>query len=330
MQQNQYETRRRSLFKLAAAGAAASVLPTRAQSEFPKGPVRFIVPLAAGGVADVATRIMTPALEKIWGQPVIVDNRPGGMFALGINAILQAPADGHTLIYLFNSMATIQVVHKKFDINTQLSPITQSTVCPMVLMVGASSRFRTLGELVAYGKANSGKLTYASLGPGSIEHLKAVQLEKIAGYKAINVPYKSGPDMVKDVLGGMVDYVLTIGSFGAMYGPSGKARVLGVFDSNRMKVLPDVPTIEESGFGVPSLSFWGGYAAHGNTPSDIIRRLHRDISQVASSKAVAEKIAQMTLTPVVSSEPAHFRQTISSDLAWMTEVVRDMDKMQFS
>ena len=87
MQQNQYETRRRSLFKLAAAGAAASVLPTRAQSEFPKGPVRFIVPLAAGGVADVATRIMTPALEKIWGQPVIVDNRPGGMFALGINAI---------------------------------------------------------------------------------------------------------------------------------------------------------------------------------------------------------------------------------------------------
>ncbi|MEI7444529.1 MAG: tripartite tricarboxylate transporter substrate binding protein [Burkholderiales bacterium] len=287
--------------------------------------MRFIVPLAAGGVADVATRALVPDLEKLWGQPVIVDNRPGGMFALGMQALLQAPPDGHTLMYLFNSIATVQVVHRKFDLDAQLMPVTQSTVSPMVLLVGRDSPFRTLADLVAYGKANPGKLTYASLGPGSIEHLKAVQLEQTAGFKATNVSYKSGPDMVKDVIGGMVHFVLTIASFATQYAPKGQVGVLGVLDGKRMKELPEVPTIEQAGVKLPPLDFWGGYAVRAGTPADIVARLHRDVSTVAGSKAVAEKIAPMTLTPTVSREPAEFRKVISSDLAWMTQIASGLD-----
>lgn len=316
---------RRALIKSAGFIAAASVLPARAENGLPKGPVRFIVPLAAGGVADVATRAMVPELEQIWKQPVIVENKPGGMFAIGLHTVLQAPADGQTLFYLFNSIATIQVVHKKFDLQRQLQPVTQTTVCPMIVMVGANSRFKTIQELVAYGRANPGKLTYASLGPGSIEHLKAVQFEQVAGFRATNVPYKSGPDMAKDVIAGLVDYVLIIGSFGPMYVPGGRARVLGVLDDKRMKEMPDVPTLAEAGLAVPPLSYWGGYAVRSGTPLDIVQRLHRDISKVATSPAVAEKIALMTLTPVTSRTPDDFRQVISSDLAWMTQVAKGLD-----
>ena len=316
---------RRALLKTASAIAAASVLPARAQPSFAKGPVRFIVPLAAGGVADVATRAMVPDLERLWGQPVIVDNRPGGMFAIGMQALLQAPPDGHTLMYLFNSIATIQVVHKKFNLNAQLAPVTQTTTCPMVIMVAAHSPFKTVRELVDYGKANPGKLTYASLGPGSIEHLKAVHFEQVAGFRATNVPYKSGPDMAKDVIAGLVDYVLIIGSFGPMFVPNGRARLLGVLDDKRMKEFPDVPTMAEAGIPLPPLSYWGGYAVRAGTPADLVQRLHRDIAQVASSKSVAEKIAMMTLTPVVSKAPDDFRKVISSDLAWMTDVAKGLN-----
>ncbi len=328
MQDTQANPTRRVILKAASAITAASVLPSRAQAAFPKGLVRFVIPLNAGGAADVATRAMVPQLERMWGQPVIVDNRPGGMFVIGMQALLQAPADGHTLVYLFNSIATIQVVHKKFDLNTQVMPVTQTTLSPMIVMVGGNSPFKTLRELIAYGKANPGKLSYATLGPSSIEHLKAVQFEQIAGFRATPVPYKSGPDMAKDVIGGVADYVLIIGSFGPLYASSGRARVLGVLDDHRMKELPDVPTVAEADVPLPPLSYWGGYAVRAGTPPDIVKRLHHDIAKVAASKEVTDKLAQMTFSSVVSREPEEFRKVIASDMVWMTEVAKTLDLKQ--
>lgn len=316
---------RRALLQTASALAASSVLPARAQSAFPKGPVRFIIPLAAGGAADVATRAMVPQLEKLWGQPIVVDNRPGGMFVIGLQALAQAPADGHTLIYLFNSIATIQVVHKKYDLNAQLVPVTQTTTSPMILMVGGNSQFKTLRELVAYGKANPGKLTYATLGPGSIEHLKAAQFEQVAGFSATPVPYKSGPDMAKDVIGGQTDFCMIIGTFGPVFVPGGKARVLGILDANRMKELPDVPTVQEAGFALPPLSYWGGYAVRNGTSPDVVRRLNQDIARVAESPEVVEKLSKLSFRPVVSRDSDEFRKVIASDMGWMADVARTID-----
>lgn len=324
MSANHSRLSRRHLLQGTAAMAAAPVLSAPAQPAFPKGPVRFIVPLTAGGAADVATRALVPQLEKMWGQPVIVDNKPGGMFAIGLQSLMQAPPDGHTLMYLFNSIPTIQVVHKKFDLASQIIPVTQSTVSPMILMVGGNSPFKTLRELVAYGRANPGKLTYATLGPGSIEHLKGAQLEQVAGFKATAVPYKSGPDMAKDVIGGLADFVMIIGTFGPLYAPSGRARVLGVLDAHRMKELPDVPTMVEAGVALPPLSYWGGYAVRHGTPPELVRRLHQDIAKVATSAEVAAQLSKMTFRPVASKDPEEFRRVIESDMGWMTEVARTL------
>lgn len=325
MSANSSSLSRHHLLQGTAAMAAASILPTSAQTPFPRGPVRFIVPLTAGGAADVATRALAPQLEKMWGQPVIIDNKPGGMFVVGLQALTQAPPDGHTLMYLFNSISTVQVVHKKFDLSTQIIPVTQSTVAPMILMVGGNSPFKTARELVAYGKANPGKLTYATLGPGSIEHLKGAQFEQVAGFKATAVPYKSGPEMAKDVIAGEADFAMIISTFGPLFAPSGKARVLGVLDNQRMKELPDVPTMSEGGVTLPPLSYWGGYAVRSGTPPELVRRLHQDIAKVAASAEVSEKLSKMSFRPVVSKDPDEFRRVIDSDMGWMTDVARTLN-----
>jgi tripartite-type tricarboxylate transporter receptor subunit TctC len=316
---------RRHLLQGSAAMAAASILPVDAQASFPRGPVRFIVPLTAGGAADVATRALAPQLEKMWGQPVIIDNKPGGMFVIGLQSLIQAPADGHTLMYLFNSISTVQVVHKKFDLATQIIPVTQSTVAPMILMVGGNSPFKTVRDLVAYGRANPGKLSYATLGPGSIEHLKAAQFEQVAGFKANAVPYKSGPEMAKDVVSGEADFCMIISTFGPLYAPSGRARVLAVLDNQRMKELPDAPTMAEAGVALPPLAYWGGYAVRSGTPPDLVRRLQQDIAKVAASDEVTEKLSKMSFRPVVSKDPTDFRRVIESDMGWMTDVAKSLN-----
>jgi tripartite-type tricarboxylate transporter receptor subunit TctC len=244
------------------------------------------------------------------------------MFVVGLQALSQAPADGHTLMYLFNSISTVQVVHKKFDLATQIIPVTQSTVAPMIMMVGGNSPFKTVRELVNYGRENPGKLTYATLGPGSIEHLKGAQFAQIAGFQATAVPYKSGPDMAKDVIGGEADFTMIIGTFGPLYAPSGKARVLAVLNNQRMKELPDVPTMGEAGVALPPLDYWGGYAVRSGTPPELVRRLQQDIAKVAASPEVAEKLSKMSFRPVVSKDPAEFRRVIESDMGWMTEVAK--------
>ncbi len=316
---------RRLFLQSGAAAAAATAFPALAQNTWPKGIVRIIVPLAAGGIADITTRALASELERQIGQTVIVDNRPGGLFTIAMQAIQSAPADGQTLIYLFNSVATVQAVHKKFDLNSQLIPISQATVMPIVLLVPGNSPFRTLRDLVAYGRANPGKLNYSSLGPGSMEHLKSVRLERAAGFRANNISYKSGPDMVKDLIGGQVDFTVTVSSFGSMYAPTGQVRVLGVFDDKRMKDMADVPTIAEGGVKVDPLAFWGGYAVKAGTPSPIVQRLHQELSRAAMAKPVVDKLTPISVGAVISRDPEEFRRLISSDVAWMAELAKTVD-----
>lgn len=307
-------------------GAAFPLLPASAQtSSFPKGTVKFVLPVAAGGAADVSTRPLAVELEKSLKQSVIVDNKPGGLFQIGVQAVLQAPADGHTLIYLFNSLASVQAVHKRFDLNRQLIPITQTTVMPMVMLAPANSRFKNLGDMVSFGRSNPGKLTYASLGVGSVEHLKAVQVERAAGFQALNVPYKSGPDMVKALMGGEVDFVLTAASFAYTFAPQGKLRVFAVFDTRRMRDMPDVPTITEAGVNVPPLNFWGGYAVHADTPAPIVQRLFEELSAAAVSPTMRERLGQLGITPVTSKSVQDFRKLITDDVSWMAEIAKDLN-----
>lgn len=318
--------RRRSILQGAGALCATMALPSIAQDNtFPKTTIRIILPVSAGGAADIATRPLALELQKILKQPVIVDNKPGGLFMIGMQSLLQAPADGHTLIYLYNSVASVQAVHKKFDINRQLTPVTQTTNMPMVLLVPGSSRFRTVAELITHGRSNPNTLNYGSLGVGSTEHLKAVQLEKVGRFKAQNVPYKSGPEMVKGLIGNEVDFVLTASTFAYTFAPKGLVRVLAVVDRERMKEMPDVPTIVQAGINLPPLSFWGGYAVRADTPVAIVQRLQSALTAAAMSPAVREALVPMGIIPTVSQSLPDFSKLIADDIAWMADVAKDLN-----
>ena len=317
---------RRAFLQTVGAMSSGMALPALAQASqtFPRGPVRIILPLPAGGVADGSTRPLANELERLWKQPVVVDNRPGGLFMIGMQTLLQAPADGHTLIYMYNSMASVQAVHKKFDLTRQLIPVTQVSSVPMVLLVPGKSPFRTLAELIAHGRKNPGKLNYCTLGQGSVEHLKSVQLEQAANFSATSVPYKSGPEMITGLIAGDIDFSLTAGSFARVYAPKGQVRVLAVIDKQHWSDMPEVPTIGEAGLDVPPLTLWNGFGVKAGTSPAVVQSLFRDLQIAAVAPQVKEALAQQSFTPVLSPSMADFQSFVKADIAWMAKMATEL------
>ncbi|AZG10963.1 tripartite tricarboxylate transporter substrate binding protein [Pigmentiphaga sp. H8] len=319
----------RSLRRLAVATAVAASLASPAWASdaglLPAaGPVRIIVPLTAGGVADTSSRNLAGELGKILNRPVIVENKPGGLFTIGMRALHAAPPDGLTLLYLYNSLASVQVVQKQFDLTRDLLPLTQTTVTPMVLLVPGNSPFRSLKDLVAFARQHPGKLNYSSLGVGSTEHLKAVQFGRIAGFDAANVPYKSGPDMMTDLIAGRVDFTMTAATFASMYVPKGQVRALAVVDDKRMPDMPDVPTVAEAGYRVPPLVLWGGYGIRADTPPAVAQAMRQAVAKAAMAPQVRESLATFSIHPAISSSSRDFKQLIEADLVWMGEAAKGL------
>jgi tripartite-type tricarboxylate transporter receptor subunit TctC len=306
-----------------AAGLATGA--ARAQgADFPKGPVKMIVALPPGGAADVAARAMQGPLEQIWKQPVIVENRPGGQFQIAMQALAAAPADGHTVLHVFNSFASVHAVQKLFDLESQVIPITQTSITPIVLLVRGNSPHRSLAELVAFGRANPGKLTYSTLGPGSVEHLKMAQIESAGGFTGTAVPYRGGPDSLKALLGGEIDFQLTAGIFAKQFAPTGQVRVLATLEPTRWKDFPDVPTMAEAGVAVAPMTYWGGYVVRAGTPLTIVDRIRADLAAVAVLPAVTDRLAAAGGMSSVSPSREAFRQQIASEIAWMGSAAKQL------
>lgn len=318
------QTRRIALQGISALAASLALPSVRAQADFPRGPIRIVIPLPAGGAADVGVRAMAIELEKSFKQTVVVENKPGGLYQIGLQAVLQAPADGLTLLHLNSGMVAVQVVQKRYDLNKQLAPLTMSGDTPMVLMVGAASPHKTVKDLAAFGRANPGKLTYATPGPGSIEHLKCTQLGKAGGFEGLNIAYKGGPDMVKAVIGGEVDFTIAPAIFAAQFAPKGLVRVLATIDNVRLKEFPDVPSINEAGIDITPLRLWGGYAVHADTPPAIVARLHKELAAATTAASVVERLTPFGMHIMASRSPDEFRKLIASDAAWMTEAARGL------
>lgn len=308
--------------------AAAAVLPSfgaQAQSDYPSKPIKFIIPLPAGGAADVGVRAMGHELEKSIKQSVVVENKPGGLFQIGMQALLSAPADGYTVLAINAGMVGVQVVNKRYDLNKQTMPLLTSGEAPMVLIVGAKTPFKTMQELIEFARANPGKLNYATPGLGSIEHMKNEQIAKVAGFKATNVAYKGGPDMVKAVVGGEVDYAIAPAVLAAQFAPKGLVRVLAAIDSERIKAFVDVPTIMETGIKVSPMRLWGGYVVHPDTPAAIAQSLTKELVIALSATAYVEKMSQFGLITNISKSPEDFRKLIDADATWMTETAKDLN-----
>jgi tripartite-type tricarboxylate transporter receptor subunit TctC len=305
--------------------AASMALPAMAQGGFPHGPIRVIVGLPPGGSADVIARALAVSMEASLKQTVLVENRPGGQFKISMQALQSAPADGHTLLYIYNGYPAVQVTEKLFNVEEDTTPIMQVATTPIVLLVRADSPFKTLGDFIAHAKSHPGKLNYSTLGPASLEHLKMAQIQKAAGIQCLAVPYRGGPDMLKALLGGELDLSLNASIFAKNFAGSGKVRMLAVLGAQRWKDFPDVPTIREAGVAVEPLEYWGGLVARAGTPASIIERLHRAAQAALAQPSLIERLEATAHYPTPTSSPEAFRQLIRADVKWLTAAAKEFN-----
>jgi tripartite-type tricarboxylate transporter receptor subunit TctC len=308
----------------ACSSVAALSLASLAQDAYPGKPVRIIVPFAAGGVADALPRIVGQKLGESWGKPVIVENRPGASGNIGMELGARAAPDGYTLVLAPTGNLTVNpslFPKLAFDTYQDLTPITVLASSPNVLVVHPAVPAKTFKELVAYAKANPGKLNFASPGDGSGAHLAGELLNLEAGIKTVHVPYKGMAPAVSDLVGGNVQMMFAGVSTALPHIRSGKLVALAIASPRRSPQLPDVPTVAESGLPGFDVTSWYGLVVRSGTPADVVQKLYRDIAEVLGQEDVRTKLADLGLEPVGNS-PEAFGSMIKTESRKWSDIVR--------
>lgn len=273
--------------------AACSLAGQAVAQSFPDRPITLINPYAAGGPADLLARTVADGMTEVLGKPVVVENRPGAGTAIGARVVAQAKPDGYTL---FIGGAPSHVItpalmkDANYDGIKGFAPIGTVADVPNVLVVPPSRPYKTVKELVAAAKAADGKMTFGSIGVGSIPQLLGVLLQQRAGVKLIEVPYKGGQPAAMDLIGGQVDMAFLNVPVVLSQIQSGKLRALAVAAADRLKSLPDVPSMPEAGYPDVKMSTWYGLSAPAGTPPDIIKTLHAALAKTLNTAKTKEKI----------------------------------------
>jgi tripartite-type tricarboxylate transporter receptor subunit TctC len=303
--------------------ALAPATPVHAAEDYPNRPVRVIVPYPAGGVTDIFGRLVAEELRKSLGQPVIVDNRPGGVTMIGAEAVARSKPDGYTLLMTTSIPIVNTVVFKKTPYTvSDFTPVAGIAKTPNVLTLHPSVPAQNLRELVAYAKANPDKLNSAILGTGSIVHLIAERFAFQAGLKLTHVPYRGDAPAVTDLLAGHVQiYFASIGTV-AQHLRAGTLRGIAVTGEERSSGAPDVPTFREAGYPDMVSYVWYGMLAPTGTPRDIIERLNRDITTAVASPELRDRLVHEGGLPFTGS-PEDFGAFVKDDLAQYAKVMHD-------
>jgi len=295
-----------------------------AQDSWPSKPIRLVSPFSPGGAVDVLNRLIADRLGSRLGQPVIVDARPGAHTIIGIQEVAKAAPDGYTfMITTMSSMVNNRVVYANlpYDPVKDFAPICLVASAPSVLVVNPALPARTLAEFTAYARANPGKLNYASNGNGSAAQLAAVLYETMADVRMVHVPYKGIAPAMTDLLSGEVQ--LMFGTIVALvpHIQAGKLRALAVTSRTRSALLPDIPTIAESGLPDYQAGSWYGILAPAGTPREVIERLHAAIVKALKQPDVSKRLAAEG-AEVIGSTPEEFGAHIKAEIARVGAVVR--------
>jgi tripartite-type tricarboxylate transporter receptor subunit TctC len=309
---------------LAAAGAAFWSLPADAQEHYPARTVKIVIPAAPGSTTDTLARIVADQLSQKWGKPTIVENIPGGAMNIGASSAARAAPDGYTLLIAPPSPLSFNHLLYRdpgFD-PSRFVPITMLAKIPNVLVVRKELPVATLKELIAYGKANPGKLSYASQGVGSTAHLSAAQLEVQAGIKMVHVPYRGAQPALTDVVAGHVDMFFdTLATSVPLYRDN-KVKLLGVADVKRANGVPELPTISEAGLpGFRSIT-WFGLVAPPATPAALAEKINRDVVEILNSNEVAGMLHKLSLEPGATS-PAETARFFAEEAALWSKVIKE-------
>jgi len=302
---------------LALFACAASAQP------YPAKPVRVVIGLAPGGATDIVARTIAPALGEELGQPVVIDNRPGAAGSIGAALVARAPADGYTLFIASSSFTTNAVLQSNagFDPLRDFEPITNIASGPFLLVASPKLPVSSVKELIAYAKANPGKLNYASSGIGSSAHLAGELLKKVAGIEMTHVIYRGAGPALADVLGSQVDLMFASIVSSSPHAKSGKLRALGVTSLKRSSVVPDIPTVAEA--GVPGFEMVGyfGFLAPAHTPAPVIQRLNAEMAATVHRKDIVERLAADGTEPD-GGPPEALRALLEADLKKSADLIR--------
>ena len=309
-----------------ALAAASLLLATGAAfaQAYPAKPIKVIVPFPAGGGTDLIAREVTSKVQASKGWSFVVENRPGTGGNIGIDAVAKSPADGYTIgLGQTSNLAINPTLYKKmpYDSVKDLAPIGLVASAPLVLVVGETSPFKTLGEVVAAAKAKPGSLNMAFSGNGTVAHLASVLFQKSAGVEFTHVPYKGAAQASTDVVSGRVDLYLSSVPTLIGYIKNGKMRPIAVTSLKRVDDLPQVPTIAESGVKDFEAVTWFGFVAPTGTPKDIVALLNAEFNKALQSPDVKKKLSDQG-ADVLGGSPETFATTIKNDLARWAPIVK--------
>src|SRR3954451_19501816 len=305
---------------VAAAALALHAVVAGAQA-WPAKPLKLVTPFPPGGSADVIARLIANQLSVQLGQPVVVDNRPGAGGLVGNEYAAKQPPDGYTLL-LITGAYPVQVAMLKslpFDPLVDVAMVSMLTSYPFVISVRPDSPFRTLAELIAYAKANPGKLNYPSSGIGTVHHLSGELLNAMAGIEMVHVPFRGGASPLTEVLGGRVDLLLEAMTLSIGQIQSGKLRPLAVTSRERWKALPDVPTVAETVRGYEVNSFIG-LGASGGTPRPLVDRSNAEVRKALANPETRQRFIDFGGEPAASS-PEEMKAFIAREIAKWREVI---------
>jgi tripartite-type tricarboxylate transporter receptor subunit TctC len=316
-------TRRTALHLAGALCATAFAGSALAQAPYPDHPVKIIVGLPAGGSVDMIARMLGQKLNTQLGQSFVVDNRAGGSGQIGMPAVAKSPADGYTLtVSPASFLTTNKSIFKAlaYDPETEFAPISRLVNQPMVLVVKDRQKYPTLAAFLAAAKATPGQLTYASSGDGSPQHLGGLMFETRTQARMLHVPYKGGALAVNDTLAGNVDAMFAVLPEALPHVQAGKLHALGLMSPQRSAVLPNVPTMGESGIADLNLSAWIGLLAPAKTPRPLIDQLNRAV-RTAMDAEMKAKLAESGIE-VAPSTPEELQRTIAADIKLHAELVK--------
>lgn len=310
---------------IAAVAVFTAIAPVAAQ-DFPNRPVRFIVPFAPGGNTDVQGRLIAQKLTEIWNQQVVVDNRAGAGGTLGVEMLSKAPADGYTIaLASFGNILVGPSLFPKlgYDPLKDLAPVVLVSQPPGLLVVNPGLPVKNVSELLAYARANPGKLNYGSAGNGTWNHLFAEQFKALTGIQMMHIPYKGASPAVTDVMAGQIQLSFAPFPVALPQAKAGRLRILAVTSAKRSPAVPEVPTIAESGLPGYSAATWFAVLAPANTPQAIIARLNRDINTVLARPEVKAAFAADGTEPA-GGTPEQLRESMRAGIKQWGDLVRKL------
>ena len=314
---------RRRFLQLASAFAAAPAITRVAWAQdYPSRPVRMIVPFAPGGAADITGRLIGQWLSDRLGQPFIIENRPGGGTNIGTEAVATAAPDGYTLLVANAGNAINATMYRKLNFNfiRDLAPVAGLVRAPHVLFVAPSFSVKTVGELIAYAKANPGKINFASAGTGTANHIAAEMFKMMAGIEMVHVPYRGGAPAIADVLSGQVQVMFSDVLTMAAQMKGGKIRSLAIATDVDLPTLPDTPRVAATVPGFDTSSWWGVCAPRG-TPSEIVNKLNAEINRGLADPKIKQRFAEMGVL-VLPGSPEDFGKMIAVETAKWGKAVK--------